>query len=139
MWESAGFKKIERKGIVIATQGQVTADLRLEVGQVTESVNVEEAAPLVESANASQGQLLDNQKLVDLPNLGRNPFMMSKLSQNVVQVGPPAYNRMEDQSGSSMISIAGGPVRGHNYLLDRIPITHGKHPAIIIPTLEAVQ
>ena len=59
------------------------------MGQVSESVNVEEAAPLVESANASQGQLLDNQKLVDLPNLGRNPFMMSKLSLNVVQVGPP--------------------------------------------------
>ena len=137
--ESAGFKKIERKGIVIATQGQVTADLRLEVGQVTESVNVEEAAPLVESANASQGQLLDNQKLVDLPNLGRNPFMMSKLSQNVVQVGPPAYNRMEDQSGSSMISIAGGPVRGNNYLLDGIPITDANNRAIIIPTLEAVQ
>src|SRR5258708_6100976 len=137
--ESAGFKKTERKGIVIATQGQVTADLKLEVGQVTESVNVEEAAPLVESASASQGQLLDNQKLVDLPNLGRNPFMMSKLSLNTVQVGPPAYNRMEDQSGSSMISIAGGPVRGNNYLLDGIPITDANNRAIIMPTLESMQ
>jgi len=137
--EAPGFKKFERKGIVVATQAQVTADMKLEVGQVTESVNVEESAPLVESANASQGQLLDNQKLVDLPNLGRNPFMMSKLSQNVVQVGPPAYNRMEDQSGSSMISIAGGPVRGNNYLLDGIPITDANNRAIIIPTLESVQ
>jgi hypothetical protein len=137
--ETAGFKRFERKGIVLATQGQVTADMRLEVGQVTESVNVEEAAPLVENSNASQGQLLDNQKLVDLPNLGRNPFMMSKLSQNIVQVGPPAYNRMEDQSGSSMISIAGGPVRGNNYLLDGIPITDANNRAIIIPSLESVQ
>jgi trimeric autotransporter adhesin len=137
--EAPGFKKSELKGIVLATQGQVTADLKLEVGQVTESVNVVESAPLVESATASQGQVLDNQKLVDLPNLGRNPFMMSKLSQNVVQVGPPAYNRMEDQSGSSMISIAGGPVRGNNYLLDGIPITDANNRAIIIPTLEAVQ
>src|SRR5450432_2941464 len=137
--ETPGFKRFERKGIVVATQGQVTADLKLEVGQVTESVNVEELAPLVESANASQGQLLDNQKLVDLPNLGRNPFMMSKLSQNIVLVGPPAYNRMEDQSGSSMISIAGGPVRGNNYLLDGIPITDANNRAIIIPTLESVQ
>jgi hypothetical protein len=137
--ESPGFKKVERKGIVVATQAQITADLRLEVGQVTESVNVEEAAPLVESSSASQGQLLDNQKLVDLPNLGRNPFMMSKLSLNTVQVGPPAYNRMEDQSGSSMISIAGGPVRGNNYLLDGIPITDANNRAIIIPTLESVQ
>ena len=68
---------------------------------MTESVQVTEMSPLVESANASQGQVLDNQKLTELPNLGRNPFMLSKLVQNVIPVGNPAYNRMEDQSGSS--------------------------------------
>ena len=98
-----------------------------------------ESAPLVETSNASQGQVIDNQKLTDLPNLGRNPFMMSKLAQNVVPVGNPAYNRMEDQSGSSQISIAGGPVRGNNYLIDGVPITDATNRAIIIPSLEAVQ
>jgi trimeric autotransporter adhesin len=137
--EAPGFKRSLTKGIIVSTQAQVTVDVKLEIGQVTESVQVEELAPLIESATASQGQVLDNQKLVDLPNLGRNPFMMSKLSMNVVQVGPPAYNRMEDQSGSSMISIAGGPVRGNNYLLDGIPITDMNNRAIIIPTIESVQ
>jgi len=77
--------------------------------------------------------------LTDLPNLGRNPFMMSKLAQNVTPVGDPHYNRMNDQSGSSQIAIAGGPVRGNNYLVDGIPITDASNRAIIIPTLEAVQ
>jgi trimeric autotransporter adhesin len=137
--ESPSFKKFERTNVLIGTQEYVTVDVRLEVGAVTESVLVTEQMPLVESSNASQGQVLDNQKLVDLPNLGRNPFMMSRLAQNVVQVGPPAYNRMEDQSGSSEISIAGGPVRGNNYLLDGIPITDANNRAIIIPAIEAVQ
>ena len=137
--ESPSFKKFERKNIIVGTQEFVIVDVKLEVGAVTESVLVTTEVPLVETSNASQGQVLDNQKLVDLPNLGRNPFMMSKLSQNVVQVGPPAYNRMEDQSGSSMISIAGGPVRGNNYLLDGIPITDANNRAIIIPTFESVQ
>src|SRR5580700_5261887 len=137
--ESTSFKKFERKNIIVGTQEFVMVDVRLDVGAVTESVLVTEEVPLVESSNASQGQVLDNQKLSDLPNLGRNPFMMSKLAANVVQVGPPAYNRMEDQSGSSMISIAGGPVRGNNYLLDGIPITDANNRAIIIPTLESVQ
>ena len=137
--ESTSFKKFERTNILVGTQEFVIVDVKLEVGAVSESVIVTEEVPLVESSNASQGQVLDNQKLVDLPNLGRNPFMMSKLSANVVQVGPPAYNRMEDQSGSSMISIAGGPVRGNNYLLDGIPITDANNRAIIIPTLESVQ
>jgi hypothetical protein len=137
--EHPGFKKFERKNIIIGTQEFLTVDLSLEVGSVSDSVLVTEEVPLVEASNASQGQVLDNQKLVDLPNLGRNPFMLSKLAANVIPVGNPAYNRMEDQSGSSSISIAGGPVRGNNYLLDGVPITDSANRAIIIPSLEAVQ
>jgi len=137
--EKPGFKKFERKNIVLGTQQELTIDLKLDVGSVSESVLVTEEVPLIEVSNASEGQVLDNKKLVELPNLGRNPFMMSKLAQNVIQVGNPAYNRMQDQSGSSSISIAGGPVRGNNYLLDGVPITDATNRAIIIPTLEAVQ
>ncbi len=137
--ESPGFKKYEQAGIVVGTQEFLTVDLKLEVGSMTQSVTVTEEVPLVESSNASQGQVIDNQQLTDLPNLGRNPFMMSKVAQNVMPVGDPAYNRMEDQSGSSQISIAGGPVRGNNYLLDGVPITDADNRAMIIPTIEAVQ
>ncbi|MCX6590724.1 MAG: TonB-dependent receptor [Acidobacteria bacterium] len=137
--EAPGFKRTERRGLVLATQAALTVDLSLELGQVTEQVNVTAESPLMETANASTGQVIDSQKLLDLPNLGRNPFMMSKLSQNVVQVGNPKFNRMQDQSGSSQISIAGGPVRGNNYLLDGIAITDSTNRAVIIPSLEAVQ
>ena len=137
--EAPGFKKFEQKGVIIGTQEQISLDLKLQIGQVTESIEVTESVSPVETSNASQGQVIDNQKLTDLPNLGRNPFMMSKLAQNVVPVGNPAYNRMEDQSGSSQISIAGGPVRGNNYLIDGVPITDATNRAIIIPSLEAVQ
>ncbi|MDX2181720.1 MAG: TonB-dependent receptor [Bryobacteraceae bacterium] len=137
--ESPGFKRFERRGVIVATQQFVTLDLKLEVGNVTESVMVTEEVPLLETSNASQGQSIDRQKLIDLPNLGRNPFMMSRLAPTVQQVGNPAYNRMQDQSGSSAISINGGPVRGNNYLIDGIPITDFSNRAVIIPSLEAVE
>ena len=137
--EAPGFKRFERQHVVVATQETVSLDLTMEIGSVSESVQVTDEIPLIESSNASQGQVIDRQQLVDLPNLGRNPFMMSKLAQNVTPVGDPHYNRMQDQSGSSQISIAGGPVRGNNYLLDGIPITDAANRAIIIPTLEAVE
>jgi hypothetical protein len=137
--EAPGFKKFEQKGVLVGTQQQVSVDAKMQVGQVSESIEVSGAVELVEASNASQGQVIDNQKLTELPNLGRNPFMLSKLAQNVVPVGNPAYNRMEDQSGSSQISIAGGPVRGNNYLVDGIPITDSDNRAIIIPSLEAVE
>ncbi len=137
--ENPGFKKTERKGISVATQQAVTVDVKLEIGDVNQSIQVTEEVPLIETATASQGTVVDRQKLIDLPNLGRNPFMLSRLAPNVQQVGNPAYARMQDQSGSSAIAINGGPVRGNNYLIDGVPITDFSNRAIIIPSLEAVE
>ena len=112
--QAPGFQTYEKKGTTVATQQFLTLDVKLEVGEVTQTVMVTEETPMIESSNASTGQVIDRQKLVDLPNLGRNPFMMSKIAQNVVPAGNPNFNRMQDQSGSSQISIAGGPVLGNN-------------------------
>ena len=137
--EKPGFKTLHQKGIVVSTQEFLTVDLQLTVGEVTETINVSEEAPLVETTNASTGQVIDGQKLADLPNMGRNPFYEGvKISQNVVPGGDPKFNRMEDQSGSSQISIAGGPITGNNYLLDGIAITDSGNHAVIIPSIEAV-
>ena len=138
--ETPGFKKLDKKGLVVNTQEFLLVDLKMEVGDVTQSVNVTEDVPLMETENASTGQVIDSQKLSDLPNMGRNPFYEGvKISQNVTPGGDPKFNRMEDQSGSSTISIAGGPVAGNNYLLDGIPITDSTNRAVIIPSIEAVQ
>ena len=137
--EFQGFKKFQRRGIAVQTQDALTVDVKMEVGAVTDSVMVSEEVPLIETASASQGQMIDRQKLTELPNLGRNPYMFSRLAPNVQQVGNPAYARMQDQSGSSMISLAGGPVRGNNYLLDGVAITDMANRAIIIVSPEAVQ
>jgi hypothetical protein len=137
--EAAGFKLFERKDIVVGTQEFLTLDLKLELGSTTESVMVTAEVALIETSNASNGQVIDSQKIADLPNLGRNVFLLSKLSTNVVPVGDPRFNRFQDQSGSSQISIAGGPIRGNNYLIDGIPVTDSTNRAVIIPAVEATQ
>src|SRR5271170_7992893 len=79
--EAPGFKKLEQHGIVVSTQTIVVEDAKLDVGQVSETVNVSaEAAPLLETGEASTGQVLDRQMLEDLPNLGRNPYILARLS-----------------------------------------------------------
>jgi hypothetical protein len=138
--EAPSFKKFERPGVIVSTQGFPTVDIRLQVGDVTQTVNVTEESAILETANASTGQVVDKQKLDDLPNMGRNPFYETvKISQNVTPAGDPKFNRMEDQSGSSAISINGGPVTGNNYTLDGIAITNSSNQAVIVPTIEATQ
>lgn len=135
----AGFKTLDRPGIIIETQQQVSLDLALEVGDVAENVVVTDELALLETSNPSTGQVITKQILSDLPNSGRNPFMVSAIVPNVIPAGNPTFNRQQDQSGSSQISLAGGPVRGNNYLLDGVPITDLVNRAVIIPSLEAVQ
>ena len=137
--EMKGFKKTERKTVMVETQSQVTVDVTLEIGNVTESVSVTEEVPLLDTSSASMGQVIDRQKFQDLPILGRNPYLFARFATNVAPVGHPGYVRMQDQSGSSQISIAGGPVRGNNYLIDGVPITDLNNRAVIIASLEAVQ
>ncbi|MBI1766251.1 MAG: carboxypeptidase regulatory-like domain-containing protein [Acidobacteria bacterium] len=135
----AGFKKVDRTGILVETQQQITLDLALEIGDVAETVVVTDEVPLIESANASVGQVISKQFLSDLPNSGRNPFSLAAISPNYIPAGNPTFNRQQDQSGSSQISLAGGPVRGNNYLLDGVPIADIGNRAVIIPTFEAIQ
>ncbi len=136
--EAPGFKKLEQKGIVVSTQSSVTQDAKLDVGQVTETVDVTAEAELLTTSEASTGSVIDRDKLEDLPNLGRNPFILARLSEGVVWSGNPKFSRMEDQTGSSQISIAGGPVQANNYTLDGISITDSTNRAVIIPDQESV-
>jgi hypothetical protein len=106
--EMTGFKKAERKGVTVETQSQITVDVAMEVGNVTDSISVTEEVPLLDTSTASMGQVIDRQKFQDLPILGRNPYLFSRFATNVAPVGHPGFVRMQDQSGSSQISIAGG-------------------------------
>jgi len=137
--ESANFKKFVRRDVQVTTQASVTTDIELELGTISQSVEVTEEIPVVEGSNASNGQGIDSQKMTDLPNLGRNPFLFAKLSTNVVTAGDPRFNRFQDQSGSSQISVAGGPIRGNNYTIDGVPITDSVNRAVIIPSIEGTQ
>ena len=137
--EAAGFKRLEHREVNIGTQQKIQLDLKMELGQVSESVSVVAEVPLIESSTASNGQVLTTQQIADLPNLGRNTFLLSKLNNNVIPSGPPQWNRFQDQIGSSNLSIGGGPIRGNNYLIDGVPITSSQNLAIIIPSEEGVQ
>ena len=74
--EAPGFKRLQRNQVVVGTQEFVTLDLKMEIGSVNESVMVTAEVALIETSNASEGQVINSQQLADLPNLGRNTYLM---------------------------------------------------------------
>src|SRR5690349_2282367 len=65
--EAPGFKRYLREGLVLRTGEVPRLDVQLEVGAVTESVQVTGAAPLLDTETATAGQVLDGDLLVKIP------------------------------------------------------------------------
>ena len=134
-----GFKTFERRGIRIGTQQFVTLDITLEVGTVEESITVTADAPLIETSNASHGEVLDAKTIEMLPSIGRNVFLMAVTVPTVQSSGDTHWNRMQDQTGASAISLGGGGVRSNNYLLDGFPVTDLQNRSATNPSGEMVE
>ena len=135
----AGFKTFERKGARIGTQQFLTMDIVMEVGAIEETITVSAQAPLIETANASTGDVLDKTTLDTLPSISRMAFLASNTVPTVTYTGNPHMNRMQDQTEASRISLGGGISVGNNYLLDGYPITDLQNRASISPNIEMVE
>lgn len=70
--ESKGFKRLDRSNIVLQVGQEIRVDLTLQPGEQEQTVTVTEAAPLVETTNATLGGTLDNADINDMPLNGRN-------------------------------------------------------------------
>lgn len=134
-----GFKTYENKGLRIGTQQFITLDITLDVGQLQETITVTGAAPLIETSNASTGGVLDREVLEVLPAPGRNAFLIGVTVPTVTPVGDPQFNRQQDQTNASRVSLGGGGIRANNYLLDGVPITELVGRAVLNPTIEALE
>ena len=134
-----GYKTIERREIPLGTQQFITMDLTMEVGAMEENITVTGQSPIIETSNASQGTVLDSQALQTLPSPGRAAFLIGASVPTVVPSGDAQFNRQQDQTNASLLSLGGGTRRGNNYTLDGVPITDLTNRAVANPTIESLE
>ena len=92
-----GFQKTETRHVQVDVGAQVVVDLRLTPGNVTETVEVVATAPLMQSQDASLGQVMDTRNVNDLPLNGRNFTFLAQLTAGVNS--PQADTRGNAASG----------------------------------------
>jgi hypothetical protein len=134
-----GFKAYENRGVRIGAQQFVTLDITLEVGTLQETVTVTGQAPLIDTSNASTGAVIDSTQLQELPTGGRSAFLFAVTVPTVIASGDAQFNRQQDQTNASLLSLGGGARRGNNYLLDGVPITDLRNRASANPSIEAIE
>ena len=107
-----GFRTYAQSGIVLQVNDNPIVNAVLEVGQVTETVEVQANAALVETRTTTVGQVIDNQRVLELPLNGRQVTELVLLSGVAVVGGVNANNSGIRNYPTTTISVAGGAGNG---------------------------
>jgi hypothetical protein len=135
-----GFAQSQRSGITLGVSQSANLDFRLDVGEASQTVEVKDALPALDTNNASTGQTIQAEAAHDLPLNGRNFLQLAKLAPGVL---PP---KPGDRGASGGSFIANG-VRAqvNNYMLDgidnntKIADLQNGSPVVIQPSVDALQ
>jgi hypothetical protein len=141
--EMPGFKRAEQSGIILTVDQRARADITLQIGNVTETIEVTATAPLLQSSSAETGQVIEQRAVQELPLNGRNFAQLVYLAPGVTpgQAG-------ENLSGASTFNPRaasnynplGQRANANGWLIDGIDNNEYTFNTVIVqPSLESVR
>ena len=121
--EAPGFQTLTQRGITLLANDSVTINLKLELGSAAQSVTVEATAAQTDTTTATLRQVVDSQRIVELPLNGRNAAQLTTLVAGSV-LGP---TNSADQGVTKTFPVAvtasinGTRTNQTSFLLDGVP------------------
>jgi hypothetical protein len=136
-----GFNRVTQEPIAIEVEKVMRLDFALQIGSVTEAVEVSSQAELLQAETSSLSQAVDSRKANELPLNGRNPLALATLVPGVVPQG-------STQSAPTTLNLwaygnyqlGGGMANTGSSYLDGAPMNIGYgHITSFIPTQDSLQ
>ncbi len=124
----AGFKTFQRGGIEVRIGERIGLDIRLDVGDVTEKLVVTAETPLLETATANVGQVVDSRRVQELPTMhGSVRSLFYQFAGAALAGGAyasaPKFQDPSRPASSSWLSFNGAPAGTTEFALDGVPNT----------------
>ncbi|HLJ16910.1 MAG TPA: TonB-dependent receptor [Bryobacteraceae bacterium] len=116
-----GFKSYVQSGIVLQVAQTVQINVSLQLGSISESVEVSANVNMVETKDSSISAVIDEKRMTELPLNGRNPTQLILLTgaATTAPAGDMTGSKnMQGSNGSGTFSVAGSQANGLIYLLD---------------------
>jgi hypothetical protein len=117
--ESAGFKKEVRSGVVLEVGAVLEVDFALQVGELTETIEVTGRTSVLKTEEASVGNVVTGRELERLPVNQRNYTRLILLMAGTSSVSRSQQQGVA-QSGTALFSVNGGRPQDNNYSLDGV-------------------
>jgi hypothetical protein len=138
-FERQGFKPTVQSGLTLQVSQDLRLDVTLQVGAITEKVEVTAEAPLLETETHSAGQVVQERQVTGLPLLGRDAYALGSLVPGV-RTSRGMNDLPVDIISTSSISINGAQATANEFLLDGAPNTAAAaNQPIVYPNADAVQ
>jgi hypothetical protein len=141
--ELPGFRTIEQNGVELQIQQSARLDFVLQVGEISQTVEVSGTAALIATENATVGTVIENKRIVEMPLNGRNFLQLTALSPNVSYGFTTAGQEDQRQGGSRAsqnIAVAGQRSAFNHFTLDGVENTDVNfNTYVILPSIDALQ
>lgn len=135
--EKQGFQKSVQQGLKLQVAERATLDLKLAVGEVTQSMTVEANAGVVELESADRGLTVESRRVEATPLQGRNIFALAWTTPGVAVTGAVTRLRPFDIAGSSGISVNGSRPSTNEVLIDGVSNLSRASSVAYVPPVEA--
>lgn len=133
-----GFKGWDVPQVTLAVGDTLRLDAQLQVGEQTQTVEVTSAAPALHTEDATQGALVSQQAVADLPLNGRNFINLARLAPGASAEGQNQFGSVDDRRFSVAITINGQGKA--DFLLDGMDDNERFNAEVIIqPSIDAIQ
>ena len=116
--QAAGFKTYTQPGIVLEVGNNIQANATLQIGAVSETVEVSASAGMVETRSNAVAQVINDRQINDLPLNGRQATQLILVSGASAPTPADSLNSSKNYPSSVTMSIAGGQGNSTNYVLD---------------------
>ncbi len=122
--EVAGFKKWVRGGIQVRINDTVQINIELQVGTATETIEVKDTTPLLSTAEASLGQVVDERRVVELPLFAGNAMDLVHLAPGTVNGTDLRLRKAAFNNAPSQFATDGGGNYGNEFSIDGVSNTY---------------
>jgi len=137
-----GFKTLTVSNMSLASGDRARVDAQLEVGQIADTVDVQEQAPALQTDTSTVGNLITQRAVQDLPLNGRNFAVLSQLAPGANQGANNALssgNRPDDRRPGVTIAVGAQGSQVNNYMVDGIDNNdRAIGTAIVRPSIDAL-
>jgi hypothetical protein len=118
--ELTGFKRFVQDKIEVRVGDTVGLPIRMEIGQVTETLEVTATTPLLDTTGSSLGQVIDQRRIMELPQRGGTPMELTLLTPGVLNATDMRLRGASYPQSISQISTDGAGIYNNEFQMDGI-------------------